>query len=67
MNNDKKSALDFVIVSKSLEKYLDKIEIDNERKFTPARATKKGRLTYTDHYAVICTFKNIPKNHQKVF
>ena len=37
-NNEKKSCLDFIIVSKGLAKYVESVEIDRERKVTPCHA-----------------------------
>ena len=47
-NDQKKSCLDFIIVSKDLVKYVDKIVIDKERKVTPCHAINQHKLTYPD-------------------
>ena len=43
------------------------MEIDSDHKFTPARPMKKGALTYTDHYAILYSFRNIPLKKQKAY
>ena len=63
-NEDKKSVLDLVIVSKSLYEYVEKVEIDKDLKWTPCRPSKKS-VKYSDHYAVLVTFRNIPRKKKK--
>ena len=58
-NNNKKSAIDFIIVSTDLVKYIERFEIDNDLKWTPSRPTKDG-LKFTDHYALHLVLNNIP-------
>ena len=58
-NNEKKSLLDYVIVSKKLEEYLIKMEIDSALNWTPARS-EKGKLKFTDHYAINISFNKVP-------
>ena len=60
-NDRKKSCLDLIIVSKDLVRYVDNVFIDRERKVTPAHAMKNKKLTYPDHYAIVTTFKNMPR------
>ena len=60
-NEKKKSTLDLVVVSKNLYEYVEKIVIDKDLKITPYRAISKTRLCYTDHYALIVIFKNLPR------
>ena len=55
-----KSCIDLVIVSNDLVKYLDKVTIDKNLDFTPSRPVSKGKLSYTDHYAILIEFKNLP-------
>ena len=43
-NDEKKSALDLIIVSKNLYKYIDKLEMDKERKWTPCYSVNKSSL-----------------------
>ena len=60
-NNDKvKSCLDLAIVSKNLFRYVDKLIIDKKLALTPGRAISKSKIVYTDHYALILKFKDIP-------
>ena len=61
----KKSYIDLIIVSENLEKYLDKVIIDTERKFSPYHAMKDKRLTYSDHYPLLLSMKNIPMKIRK--
>ena len=58
-NPSKKSLLDIIIVSKNFFKYIDKLEIDLDLKFTPSRSVK-GVLKFPDHYALLLKLKNIP-------
>ena len=61
MNDDnKKCALDLVFVSGNLAQYIESLQIDRELKWTPCREINKTELQYSDHYALICTFKDIP-------
>ena len=65
-NDEKKSVLDLVIISKNIEKYLDKMVIDKDLKFTPYRSKAKDKkLIYTDHYAIVLNFKDIPVSSTK--
>ena len=57
---EQKSALDLVIVSTELEKYIKGMEIDDSRKFSPFRRTPSGKVSYSDHYEICVTFRNIP-------
>ena len=50
-----------IIVSRSLFNFIERVEIDKERKFTPCHALKRKKVTYPDHYAIIMTMKNIPR------
>ena len=43
-NPTSKSALDLVIVSVELEKYIESMEIDENKTFTPFRTTKNGTI-----------------------
>ena len=61
-NNKHKSALDLVIVSSELLKYVEVLDIDKDRRFTPFGRSKKGSISFPDHYAVQIVFKNIPKS-----
>ena len=58
-NTGKKSLLDLVIVSSSLYKYIDRMEIDKDLLWTPSKVVK-GNIKYPDHYALQVIFKNLP-------
>ena len=62
-DNLKKSALDLVVVSKELMKYVNKLEIDRNYNFTPGR-NNNGTIKYPDHYAVLLEFNKIPVRNQ---
>ena len=51
-DEEAKSCLDLVIVSKNIEKYVKSMKIDKDRLFTPFRVVK-NELKYTDHYSVL--------------
>ena len=55
----KRSCLDLIIVSKSLEQYIDEVIIDKELKFTPGYVTG-NRMKYSDHFSILLKFKEIP-------
>ena len=59
-NDACKSTLDLCIVSRELLKYVDSLIIDKDRNFTPYRPIDKKRVSFTDHYSLLVTFKNIP-------
>ena len=59
-NKDEKSVLDLAIVSGNLFKYVEKLEVNKELKWTPSQ-TSKGSLKYTDNYALKIVFKGLPK------
>ena len=58
-NENKKSLLDYVIVSADLVKYIDKLEIDNKLEWTPCKSVK-GKLKFPDHYAILLRLKDVP-------
>ena len=64
-NNQKKSVLDLIIISKGLYKYVESLTIDKYRKFTPCHSINKSRTVYPDHYALLLKMKNIPKQKEK--
>ena len=64
-DDDKKSCLDFVIVSRQLFPFIDKLFIDNNGAYTAKRVTKT-KIIKPDHYPLIVTFKNIPMGNHKV-
>ena len=56
----RKSALDLVIISRNLDIYLKEMKIDKNLAFTPFRSKSKCKeLIFSDHYAVLLTFKDI--------
>ena len=54
---DSKSALDLVIISAELEKYLDKMVIDSERKFTAFKQIKGKMNGIADCFSRLCFSK----------
>ena len=62
-NDEKKSVLDLVIVSKEIEKYITELVIDKNLNWTPAR-NQKGKLKHTDHFSLFLTL-NIPMLNNK--
>merc|ERR1711954_425763 len=58
-NDDKKSAIDLVVVSSALVPFIEKLQIDNELNWTPYRVNHQGKLKFPDHYAMMLTFKEI--------
>ena len=58
-DNNRKSMLDLVIASKNLSKYITKLEIDKDLKWTPFRTVNKNKIRFTDHYALMVIFKTI--------
>ena len=65
-NDDKKSCLDLIIVSRSLVKYVESVEIDSQRRITPFHAINKRKTIYPDHFAVITKFKNLPMKKKRM-
>ena len=61
-NKDRKSVLTLVIVSKALFPLIESLEIDKDNRWAPVKATKTRRIT-SDHFPVILTMKNIPRNN----
>ena len=62
-NNNKKSALDLVIISKEIEQYVVELNIDKDLNWTPAQS-HKGKLKHSDHYSLLVTF-DIPMFNTK--
>ena len=61
------SCLDLFVTSRELLPYIEKLEIDSEREFTPARAVKekgKYKKVFTDHFSSLLTLKNLPKKKE---
>ena len=63
-NEESKSALDLVVVSNGLLKYVDSVVIDKERLFTTARPVSKCKVNYTDHYSLLLTL-SLPSGKTK--
>ena len=55
----KRSCLDLCIVSKSLEKYIETVVIDEELNFTPGYAVG-NKVRYSDHFSLLIRFKGLP-------
>ena len=60
-NKSRKSVLTQVIVSKALFPLIESMKIDKENKWAPVKATKTRKIT-SDHFPVILTMKDIPRN-----
>ena len=50
------SCLSLVIVSKKLEPFIEKLEIDYNKTFSPIRALSKTKSVTSDHFPLIVTF-----------
>ena len=50
------SCLSLVIVSRDLEPFIEKLEIDSLRKFAPVRPISKTKSISSDHFPLILTF-----------
>ena len=59
-SDDSKAALDLMIISIDLMKYLCKLEIDKNMNWTPCRSIGPAKLRFTDHYPLLLILKNIP-------
>ena len=62
-NNERKSCLDLVIVSKNLSEHVEELIVDSENRFQISRVTAVNgdvKLTHTDHYTLILKLKNVP-------
>ena len=66
-DDSRKSALDLIIISKELVKYVEVMKIDKNLTITPARVISKSKVIYSDHYAIILKFKDLPlKSEQSI-
>ena len=63
----KKSAIDLVLISSSLDKYVESMTRDKNLDWTPSKVSN-GVLKYHDHYTIKLCFNNIPikKDSRKV-
>ena len=59
-DNEFKSCLDLIIVSRDLFKHVDEVLIDKELRFTPGNPIGQGKVVYPDHYALVLKMKNLP-------
>jgi hypothetical protein len=53
------------LVSLNLLPFFQSIEIDSSMKYSPSRAVKKSTTKYSDHFPLIITFSDIPKQKPK--
>ena len=65
-DDDLKSCIDLIIISKELLKYVDEVIIDKNFNFTPGKPIGRNKMCYPDHYAMLFTMKNIPLSNGKV-
>ena len=62
----KRSILDLVIISAELTEFVETLEIDKDKVFTPYRPAGK-KLLHTDHFSVLLVLKDLPlKTGEKV-
>ena len=59
-DDDLKSCLDLILISKELLKYVDEIVIDKDFNFTPGKPLGGSKMCYPDHYGILLVMKNIP-------
>ena len=64
-DDDLKSCIDLIIISKGLLKYVKVMTIDKDLNFTPGRPVSKKKMVYPDHYAIILEMKNLPLSNGK--
>ena len=57
---DSKSCLDLIMVSRELLKYVKELIIDKNLNFTPGRPIGGKKMCYPDHYGILFIMKNIP-------
>ena len=57
---DSKSCLDLIMVSRELLKYVKELIIDKNLNFTPGRPIVGKKMCYPDHYGILFVMKNIP-------
>ena len=58
-NEMKRSVLDLVIVSAELAEFVEILEIDKDKVFTPHRPAGK-KLLHTDHFSILLVLKDLP-------
>ena len=59
-DNDSKSCIDLILISKELLKYVEEVVIDNKFNFTPGKPLGGNKMCYPDHYGILFVMKNIP-------
>ena len=57
------SCLDYVVISKVLEPYIESLVIDSTMKFAPKRALSKTKSVTSDHFPSIVTFNDKLSNN----
>ena len=63
-DKNRKSCLDLAIMSSCLLPYLDRVEIDKDRNYTPRRVIKRKHkivTIFSDHFSLKMELKGIPK------
>lgn len=63
-NELKRSVLDLVITSVELADFVERLEIDKDKVFTPFRPAGKN-LLHTDHFSVLLELKDLPLKTEK--
>ena len=66
-NDDLKSCIDLIIISKGLLRYVSGVTIDKDLNFTPGRPISKTKKVYSDHYAIIFELKILPLRNIRNF
>ena len=59
--------MDLFVVSRELLPFVHKLEIDNQRKMTPAIAVKEKenyKFIFTDHSSLLLTIKDLPREQK---
>ena len=59
-DEEMKSCLDLIIISKELLKYVEEVVIDKNFNFTPGKPLGGNKMCYPDHYGILFVMKNIP-------
>ena len=59
-DENSKSCIDLIILSRELLKYVKEVIIDKNFNFTPGRPLGNNKMCYPDHYGIIFVMENIP-------
>ena len=59
-DDNSKSCIDLIMVSKELLKYVKEVIIDKNFNFTPGKPLGGGKMCYPDHYGILLVMKSIP-------